>query len=120
MDVPCEKHGSHKLWDMPKRWIERRGTRTREAYCPDDERNADPLLFWTGSSWLPVPGRGVRAAWCRDEGKEVPLEGAETVTEEERKGKVTYAVCGCGAKLARRNRWKYWESLYPRPEETPS
>lgn len=113
MDVPCQRHGSHKLWDMPKRWIERMGTRTREAYCPEDHENADPVLFWTGSSWLPVPGRGVETAWCPDEGEEVPLGGVETETAEERKGQVTYALCpACGTRIARRNRWKYWEPLH--------
>ncbi len=121
MDVPCARHGSHKLWDMPKRWIERMGIRTREAYCPDDERNTDPIICWTGSSWVPVPGREVVSAWCSSEGKEMLLEGVETESEEGRKGVMTYARCpSCGSRIARRNRWKYWEPLYQRPEERDS
>ncbi len=120
LDAPCEKHGSHKLWDMPKRWIERENIRTREAYCPDDERGNDPLLCWTGASWVLVPGRGVKSAWCRQEQKEALLEDVETVLEEERKGSVTYALCpSCGAKVARRNRWEYWEPLYAGAEPSP-
>ncbi len=117
MDVPCERHGTHKLWDMPKRWVERENIRTREAYCPDDERNTDPILCWTGSSWGPVPGRGVTSAWCRKDGMEVLLDNIETNERKERKGTVVYAVCPkCGSEIAKRNRWKYWEPLYREPE----
>lgn len=116
MDIPCEKHGSHKLWETPKRWVERENIRTREGYCPEDDRSLDPLLFWTGSSWIPVPGRGVTSVWCRDEEREVPLAGVATEEMEERKGKVVYALCGsCGSKIAKRNRWRYWEPIYQRP-----
>lgn len=116
LDIPCEVHGSHKLWDMPKRWIEREDIRTREAYCPDDDHNRDPLLCWTGASWIPVPGRGVKSAWCREEEREVSLANPQVASEEDRKGTVTYALCtSCRLKVARRNRWKYWEPLYARP-----
>lgn len=120
MEIACDRHGSHQLWEMPKRWVERENIRTKEVYCPDDERLADPLATWTGSSWIPLPGRGVSAAWCREEAKEVDLQGLETVTREERKGPVTYAVCPtCGSDVAWRNRWKYWQPLYRPPEEPP-
>ncbi|MFQ6012162.1 MAG: hypothetical protein ACE5LS_00740 [Thermoplasmata archaeon] len=118
MDIACDRHGSHHLWDMPKRWIEREDIRTKEVYCPDDERLADPLATWTGSAWILLPGRGVTSAWCREEGKEVSLEGLETVTRDGRKGEVTYLTCpSCGSEIAKRNRWKYWEPLYVNPAE---
>lgn len=121
MDVPCEKHGSHKLWEMPKRWVERMSIRTREAYCPNDELNTDPLICWTGSSWIPVPGRGITVVWCREEGKKVPLRDVETATEEVRRGTVIYALCpSCGDKVAKRNRWRYWEPIYRSPTEMES
>ncbi len=42
----------------------------------------------------------------------ISLEGTKTTVQEERKGPVTYALCPqCGAKVARRNRWKYWEPI---------
>ncbi len=121
MDIPCERHGSHKLWDMPKRWIERMNIRTREAYCPDDEQNVDPLICWTGSSWVPVPGRGVSSAWCRQDSAEVQLDDVRTMPVEERKGTATYALCPkCESRIARRNRWKYWEPLYSPPQNSSS
>lgn len=118
VDVACDAHDAHPIWEMAKRWVERDDIRTREAYCPEDEAFLDPLATWTGSSWILLPGRGVTTAWCRQEGKEVPLEDLETETRAERKGEVTYALCpSCGAEVAKRNRWRYWEPLYLKPEE---
>lgn len=118
VDISCEEHGSHAIWEMAKRWVERDGIRTREAYCPEDDRYADPLATWTGSSWILLPGRGVTTAYCRGEAREVPLDEAETATREERKGEVTYALCpSCGTEVAKRNRWRYWEPLYLNPAE---
>jgi hypothetical protein len=117
LDIPCEKHGSHKIWEMAKRWVERENIRTREAYCPEDDRYRDPIACWTGSTWILVPGRGVTSAWCREEGKEISLEDVETMSREERKGTVVYALCpSCGSHIAKRNRWKYWEPLFRRPQ----
>ncbi len=118
MDIPCDRHESHHLWDMPKRWVERDAIRTKEVYCPEDERMADPLATWTGSAWIPLPGRGVTSVWCREEGKEVSLEGLDATVREGRRGEVTVLVCpSCGSEIAKRNRWKYWEPLFLNPAE---
>ncbi len=118
MDIACDRHGSHHLWDMPKRWVERESIRTKEVYCPEDERLADPLAAWTGSAWMLLPGRGVTSAWCREEGKEVLLEGLEPAVREGRRGEMTVLVCpSCESDIAKRNRWKYWEPLFLNPAE---
>ncbi len=118
MDIACDRHGSHHVWDMPKRWVERESIRTKEVYCPEDERLADPLAAWTGSAWMLLPGRGVTSAWCREEGKEVLLEGLEPAVREGRRGEETVLVCpSCESDIAKRNRWKYWEPLFLNPAE---
>lgn len=116
VDIPCEEHGAHAIWEMAKRWVERDDIRTREAYCPEDERFADPLATWTGSSWILLPGRGVTAAYCREEDRDVPIEDLEAREVEEQGRAVRYGICpSCGARIARRNRWRYWEPLYLNP-----
>ncbi|MFQ5986152.1 MAG: hypothetical protein ACE5KQ_02190 [Thermoplasmata archaeon] len=98
--------------------MERGEIRTKEVYCPDDERLADPLAAWTGSTWIPLPGRGVTSAWCRKERRDVSLESLEAIVREGSRGEVTVVVCpSCGSEIARRNRWKYWEPFYLNPSE---
>lgn len=60
-------------------------------------------------------------AWCRDEKREVPLEEAKTEEEEGRKGPLLHALCpSCGARVARKNRWGYWEPRYAPRVDAPS
>ncbi len=126
VELPCPKHGSHPPYKMRKKWAEKAEMaelptiRTREAFCPDDIYYSDPLGWWTGHRWQPIPGRDTQKLWCPWNGIAFPAEQLQQVSMEGPKGRALYLQCpACQRPLGKVNRWGLKEPLYVEGQPTP-
>lgn len=126
MELPCPKHGSHPPWKMRKKWAEKSEhpaqptVRVREAFCPEDVHYGDPLGFWTGSRWVPIPGRFRTTAWCPWDGEAMATEVLEVREVSTPRGPAYHALCPrCGNAIAKVNRWGLREGLFREGQKPP-
>ncbi len=127
VELPCGKHGSHPPWKMRKKWVEKAEHpslptgRVREAFCPEDVRYGEPLGFWTGAGWAPIPGKFKTTAWCPWDQQPVTTGSLEVREESTPKGQAYRALCPrCGHPIAKVNRWGFQEALFRDGQKAPA
>ncbi len=125
-ELPCPKHGSHQPFKMRKKWAERNElpdlptVRTREAFCPEDVYYSDPLGWWTGHRWLPIPGRDTQVLWCPWDRVSKTVDELPQEELEGPRGRARHLLCAkCRRPLGKVNRWGLREPLYKEGQAPP-